>query len=180
MRAETPSGPVFSVHMKVNVSEKEVLINDLRFDGRVGFNITSDVAKEGNGRTPIWTHWEYAEYDGVFVPKAIIRVVAHEDGQHLAFQRNLELQTCKVNGPLHPDGFSYKRLGLKDGERVVDRIENKLYLLDKDQLVAAEQYEPLKQQAPGSNRWKIILGLNIVILLAIFAYWLIRGRVRNA
>ena len=187
-RADTPSGSVFRVRMMLHTSPQETMQSVYTFDGRVGFNMThkeiteTTITKTGR-RTSSWMNWKYKEYDGIFVPQSVIKVNMDRDTNRLGFQRNLDLQDCVVNGPSHPDGFSYKRLGLQDGERVVDRIESKLYILDNGQLVEVQKVDagPKQSVKASKSRWKLVMTVNAVVLIAliVFVYFRKRRQVSN-
>jgi hypothetical protein len=138
-QAKTDDGPIYWVRFEARTLETGVMRTDYRFDGRVGFNLVQSRTTT-NGRVVSDMEWSYIKSEDVFVPKSLIKMMSDSKTGKLAYQRNLDFKSCKVNGPLHPDGFGYKRLGLKDGERVVDRIKKAVYVLDgKDLKPVVEQ-----------------------------------------
>lgn len=69
--------------------------------------------------------WGYRPVGDVWVPSKIGSFRFSDDG-HVTFQRLLERKEEKINTPLPADSFEWKALGLKNGERVVDRIDQKI------------------------------------------------------
>lgn len=133
-QAKTDAGPIYWIHLEVRTLETGVLRTDYRFDGRVGFNIVQSRTMGTGGQVISDMEWSFINSDDVFVPKSLTIMMSNPKTGKLSYQRNLDFIRCKVNAPLHPDGFSYKRLGLKDGDRVNDRIKKAVYVLEGEEL----------------------------------------------
>lgn len=98
-----------------------------------GFNpVRFDVLVDGN--THQYTSWQYRDIHGALVPTTVFRMVATADGKSVAFQRALTIEDSKLNEDIPAQGFTASAIGLKEGERLLDRIENKLFVLTNGEL----------------------------------------------
>jgi len=94
-----------------------------------GFNpVQLEVLVDGNGTQ--YMSWQFQENNGVFVPVEVLRMVGTADGKAIGFQRAISIQGSKLNEAIPEPGFSIAALELKDGERLLDRIEQKLFLVE--------------------------------------------------
>jgi hypothetical protein len=80
------------------------------------------------------TTWRYRPEAGVTIPEYYRKRISHRDGVHTAFERILELRQSSINTPVSDDMFSYYAIGLRDGDRVKDQIENAVYLVAHGEL----------------------------------------------
>lgn len=67
--------------------------------------------------------WDYCLQDGIFIPSRVRNVTISGDGRVIKFERILRLKDCVLNEKIDASVFTYAGIGLKDGDRVVDRIE---------------------------------------------------------
>jgi hypothetical protein len=112
------------------------------FRPQLGFNIT-DFAEElvGGARHESCT-WSYRKQADVYVPERIEKLTYNTDGASVRTRRLMKLGESAVNAPLSKQYFDYSALGLASGERVVDEINNAVYVLDGTHLVSAEVLPP--------------------------------------
>jgi len=92
-----------------------------------GFNVGSFLATYNNGKILENKTWDYGLIDGVYLPK---RKTQQEFDYHtgdLANQNTINFIDQKVNNPISNEVFTYKNLGLKNGDKFIDKIENKKY-----------------------------------------------------
>jgi hypothetical protein len=72
---------------------------------------------------------DWKTIDGVYIPNQAIATGIVEGGK-TGYRREANLITCEINSPLDPHQFDYQGLGLKDGELVIDEIENVVYVIN--------------------------------------------------
>src|SRR3989304_1037182 len=82
--------------------------------------------KNGNNHPRINISTDWRQYNNVYVPVSIKESI-YNNGQ-LKISREFQIQECSVNQPIAPDQFTYKALGMKDDDIIVDRLEKKVYV----------------------------------------------------
>lgn len=140
-----------------------------------GFNPVHYVLSKDEAGTEIvkMLSWQWAQADGIYVPAMVSRTMQNDEGI-LTYQRDVELTECVLNAPLDEHQFDYQGLGLKDGELVMDRIEEVCYIMRDGQPVKlaafGEQYVPPGEAElrASSTRW-LFLGGNVVLIALIVA-----------
>lgn len=144
------------------------------FSPAAGFNpVSLTMAKDKAGEHPErLILWRWKMFDGIFVPEKVKESIYSEDTGKLVYQREMDLQECSINGTIEPSRFSYKGLGLKDGDLVMDNIDKACYIIkgEKPKKLAnyGEKYTP-----PGLGfgahlpQWKLALCSVLLILLIV-------------
>ena len=165
--------------------EEDVKIVQTTFDSSVGFLPTSWVRSTGKVVTDKRT-FSYKNVSGVFIPAEFKRVKYKmvKPGLTLpTISRTFTLKQSTLNEEISPKHFSIEQLGLKYGERMLDEIENQLYVMDKSGLVPVEQFtiDPVKappavylgeRTATAGPNWTLIVVNGIVVLgLAVVIVW---------
>lgn len=125
------------------------------------------------------TTWE--SVGGVWVPSRQRRVHKLEDGS-VGFRRDAKLLNPEMNPELDEHQFDYVGLGLKEGEVIMDRIENVAYTLGGDGnrvKVAAfgDKYTPPTQQTSFFRR--IAVGVAALLVFGLVAI-VLRNRAISA
>ena len=113
--------------------------------------------------------WEYRSDGGAFVPSKTAILRFSKDGTKVTFQRILELLEYSLNEPIPDSAFDWRALGLREGERLVDRISQKILQVDGDRLVpyVANTGPPLSiQNGIGGKLW-LVITVNVIVLAAI-------------
>jgi hypothetical protein len=152
-----------------------------------GFCPTSIVQKTMDGKGLMSVRdMRYVEQNGVFVPNRVDFTLFDDDGQGVHFERTWTLEKSEINQPLAADTFSYKQLGLQEGERVVDRIEGIGYLYRNGELTDAVRFDVDKPkvqnvQTPVVNDdadtwapWRLLIGANTVAIIALCVVFAVR------
>lgn len=169
---------------------------EIVFDGAVSFNPVSLVQYEPNSDKKLVSRWkwEYRKQAGVYVP-ALMRLINYTpDGKSVRSDWTWTLLESRVNEPIAPSVFSYRQLGLKDGERVIDRIENVGYVYRDGKLTEPKKMDvrtlPKQTRVPRDfeedlsaqevQRWQFIVGANAAALLLIGGYLGVRAIRRKA
>lgn len=107
------------------------------FDEKVGLNIVSNTVKWGDKQwVRIQSNWEYTKNNGVYVPSKVTRVNYDEQG-NVKFSRDFSIKDSKINVPVGNHTFTLEQLGVEDGDRVINNIENIEYTYNNGKLVPA-------------------------------------------
>jgi len=142
-----------------------------RFAKRVGYNCESVGVSGETGADVEMTGWEYTTVKDIFIPSKISRVVLDPKKGQPKSRRGLVLKSCKVNEGIGDAELSLAALGLKDGERVLDYVDEVCYEYKDGGLVNPVSFDapPLDSQArPASTSrpWlSVTLLVNVVFLL---------------
>ncbi len=124
------NSPVYTIVFR-QAQEKEI-----KLDGGVGFNLVKFCVRERDGTLRWQQTWEYRELEDIYIP-AKIRLEKYGDDGNTVFDRTFVLKECSVNKPIAPTVFTYDQFGLENGERVLDRIEDALFVYQDDKLIPA-------------------------------------------
>jgi len=146
-----------------------------------GYNpISMILAKGENGGLPIaGMHLRWIRIDGICVPSQVRQARYLEEGK-TAFQRDVSIEDCILNRPLDPHQFDCQGLGLKDGELVIDKIENAVYVMKNGTLTKLADFGA--RYIPPEERLSPIRGLLIVgtiVLIAVLLVLIWRRRTAN-
>lgn len=98
----------------------------------VGFNVVSYSRSDANDRILEEKTFKYDLFNGVYLPIQMIDLDFDYSTGNLKKQRTVTFFNEKVNEPISEEVFTYKNLGLKDGDVFVDKIEEKEYVYQKD------------------------------------------------
>ena len=121
------------------MSRRQSLLKVVRvFDPAVGYQQTSaDCYTDGVHSDK--TTWAYVQQDDVCLPKQYTMQRFNEDGQ-VTLARDIELQRSVLNGELPEGTFSYARFAPADGDRVVDKIDEKRYVFRDGRMLSPDEY----------------------------------------
>jgi hypothetical protein len=100
-----------------------------------GFNVVSYTTADSNDRMIESKTWKYGLFSSVYLPvqKKELRFDYHTS--NLNEQSTVTFVDQKVNQPIGEEVFTYKNLGLKDGDKFVDKITNKEYTYQNGNLI---------------------------------------------
>lgn len=119
--------------------------------------------------------WIYQSLDGVLIPKEFHLTINEARKGELELDRHLKFVEGFLNEPLPEDTFSTDHLGLTKGERLEDKIENRLYVSDGTSLLPASD-SAVRKQVRHSRRW-ILACINGFLFIALVAF-LLRRHIR--
>ena len=112
---------------KSHADSHDINFFNLVFSSEKGFNIISFSETSDNNKTFKKTTWEYDLVGGIYIPSQKIEMRFDEITSTLKEETILTFSNQKVNEALSEDVFTYKNLGLKDGDIFIDKIDNKEY-----------------------------------------------------
>jgi hypothetical protein len=139
---------------------------------QAGFNVTEVYTRDPSDQMLTHTSLDYQLKDGIFVPRFVHYAITTEDRKRFRFQRILQLKECVLNEPIDPSQFTYTGLGLRDGDRILDRIEGACYVMEDGVPVKLAEFGEKIEQTPEPRRISAIMrllyiGLTIVALVGI-------------
>ncbi len=143
------------------------------FSSQAGFNVVSREVRQ-KGQLVDTQHNKFRKEKGVFIPYEVeinrYDNRSSKDSKRLPTQHYVyTLKQTQVNEPIDPAVFEISSLGLQDGDRMIDLIENQTHVFDgkKFQLVPAENFKrrPERDNSPrahSTNLMKqIALGMHV-------------------
>ena len=110
------------------------LILDCLVDSKYGFNVT-DYSIRLRDVTSEEVRITYSLSDGVYLPLSYHLVKRERLGKVLQ-ERQVDITSSRVNAPLADEGFSVKRFKPVEGDRLNDRIDNKIKVYSGDMFVS--------------------------------------------
>lgn len=120
------------------------------FSSDNGFNISSYKYTLGNIMVRNHT-WDYELVDGIYIPiKTIQKDFNWSDGT-LRYESIVKFKNKKINKPIPEETFSYKNLGLEDGDMFVDEIVDKEYKYEDANLVFVKNL-PASESSKQKNK----------------------------
>jgi len=104
-----------------------------------GFNVVSFLTTYNNGKMLENKTWDYGLIDGVYLPIRQIKQGFDYQTGNLTYQNTISFIGQKVNNPISDEVFTYKNLGLKDGDKFIDKILDKEYTYQDEKLIVVEK-----------------------------------------
>ncbi|MES2788821.1 MAG: hypothetical protein V4719_04300, partial [Planctomycetota bacterium] len=161
------------------------------FASQSGFNAVSFV-KTNNNRSDRERFVKYSLVDGVYLPNESRVVVYHlkENGSELQLRRSFVAKAVAINSDISDDLFTVENLGVRYGDRLVDRLTNALLIydgkafvpavgfkldptrMDSGKVKRANRKSPIHSES-GSMRWWIVV-INGVFILLFIVFWVRR------
>ncbi len=153
-----------------------------RIEASAGCNVTSRVRASADGDILEEADVEYALVDGIFLPTTYHLRRFHRDGG-VQLERKFVFVDQVVNKLVEPSTFTLAHLGLKDGERVVDKIDGGLRIYKRGHLIdpnaaldpATDSTQPDRAASGATpSRFPRIILISVGLIGAIAAMVLLR------
>jgi hypothetical protein len=109
--------------------------SNLICSSEAGFNVVSYSNTDSNGKILENKMWDYGLIDGVYLPLRQIKQGFDYQTGNLTNQNTISFVEQKLNNPIGDEIFTYKNLGLKNGDKFIDKIEGKEYKYQDANLV---------------------------------------------
>jgi len=109
----------------------------MTLDSSVGFNLTSRKVVDSSGKTLQTLNFAYEEIKGVYLPKSIHFVIFSPFQQKL-FDSRITFTKSILNvwnESIPTETFTYKNLGLQNGDKFIDKIQDKEYTYQDGNLI---------------------------------------------
>jgi len=109
------------------INPGEFIFTTMLFNSDKGFNITLSETRSADGKLYQKAIWEYEEIDGVHLPTRTMIKTFRGENAVLSNERECIYTNWQFNQAVPENTFSYKNLGLEDGDVFIDEILNKEY-----------------------------------------------------
>jgi len=124
--------------------DEEYLFHEMVFSGDNGFNVVSletTYQNKKNANNVMFKReiLEYKRFDKVYVPCHRLEQTFDIPSGKLNNERTITFKNQKVNRPIPEETFTYKNLGLKDGDKFIDKILDKEYTYQDGKLIQVEK-----------------------------------------
>jgi len=116
----------------------EFVFTTMLFNSDKGFNITLSETRTADGKLYNKVIWDYEAINGVYLPTRTMNLTFQGENAELASERECIYTNLKLNQAIPAETFAYTNLGLKDGDKFVDRIQSKEYVYKDNILVEVE------------------------------------------
>ena len=111
------------------------LFFNLVCSSEVGFNVISYSVTDPDGKVLEEKSFEYGLFNGIYLPTQKIELNFDYYTGNLKEQSTITFFNEKINEPISKEVFTYKNLGLKDGDKFIDKILDKEYTYQDGKLV---------------------------------------------
>jgi len=124
------------------VSPERYLFVTMVFSSKKGFNIVSyEVTDPKSGLFHTKKNWGYDLLDGVYLPSRTTEQIFDRKSGDLSYEETYTYNNLKVNQPIPAETFTYKNLGLQNGDKFIDKILDKEYTYQDGELIPAGEKE---------------------------------------
>jgi len=109
--------------------------DNLVCSSKAGFNVVSHTITDSNDRVIANRTWRYGLLNGVYLPLQTTDMHFDYQTGNLSRQSTSTFIDQKANVPISDEVYTYKNLGLQNGDKFVDKIANKEYTYQDGELV---------------------------------------------
>lgn len=127
----------YRIQIPGKVSPEHYLFITMVFSSEKGFNIISLETTRSDGQLFQKKTWDYGLVDGVYLPIKTTEQNFRPDTGQLSYDKISTFKNLKINQPIPAETFTYKNLGLKNGDKFIDKILDKEYTYQDGQLIEA-------------------------------------------
>ncbi len=117
------------------VSPGQYLIKTMVFSSEEDFNVTLVETKKADGKLFQKKTWDYKVIDGIYLPKKTTKQNFTGDNAELSYERECIFSNFKLNQTIPEHTFTYKNLGLENGDKFIDKILDKEYIYQDGELI---------------------------------------------
>jgi len=125
----------YRVQLPGMVSPGQYLFITMIFSGEKGFNITSLETTGSDGKLFQKKTWVYDLADGVYLPKRTTQQNFKGENAELGYERECIYTNLKLNQAIPEETFTYKNLGLENGDKFIDKTLDKDYIFQDGNLI---------------------------------------------
>jgi len=109
------------------------------FSSKKGFNNVLYEETNPEGQLLHKRSRDYDLIDGVYAPSKTTEQIFERNNGKLSYEEKYTFKNQKVNVPIPPETFTYKNLGLRNGDKFIDKIQDKEYTYQDGALVPVEK-----------------------------------------
>jgi hypothetical protein len=134
--------------------ENEFVYIIMTLDSSVGLNLIRREVTDRIGKTLQTLDITYETIGHVYVPKTIHYITFSFPEQKKLFDSQIMFTKSVLNVPIPAETFNHRNLGLKDGDRFIDKILGKKFTYQEGELIpinSGSSYMPKKTVWPTAN-----------------------------
>jgi len=120
------------------VSPEHYIFVTMFFSSAKGFNIVLWEETNPEGKLLHKKTWDYDLVNSVYVPSRTTEQIFRWKNGELSYESKYTYKEQQVNIPIPDETFTYKNLGLQDGDKFIDKIQDKEYTYQDGELVPLE------------------------------------------
>jgi hypothetical protein len=120
------------------ITENDILFSTLVFSGEEGFNIILFQVTDVDDKILQNATWDYELVDGIYLPKETTQQNYMRKDGGLSYSKKTSFKNTRINRPVSAETFTYKNLGLKNGDKFVDNIQGKECIYKDGELVETD------------------------------------------
>jgi len=109
------------------------------FSANAGYNIISSEMTTDDGKLMHQESIEYQDVNGVYVPSRRTKDTFDYRDFSLSSHKENVFKNVRINEAIPAETFTYKNLGLKNGDKFIDKVLDKEYTYQNEQLIAVEK-----------------------------------------
>ena len=129
----------YNIQTRISTPTNKDPINIIMtLDSSVGFNLTSRKVVDRTGRTSQTLDLTYKESNGLYIPKSVHFVIFSPSEQKL-FDSWITFTKSILMVPIPAETFTHRNLGLKDGDKFIDKILGKEHTYQDGELIPASK-----------------------------------------
>lgn len=125
----------YRIQIPGKVSPTDYLFMTMVFSSEKGFNIVLLETTKVGGELFRKNTWAYETVDGVYLPTKTTEQNFRPDTGQISYNGERIFSNLMVNQPISAETFIYNNLGLKNGDKFIDKILDKEYTYQDEQLV---------------------------------------------
>lgn len=143
----------YRIQIPGRVSPEQYLFITMIFSSEKEFNIISLETTRTDGKLFQRKTWEYELVDGAYLPSKTTKQDFTGENAKLTYKRECIFRNLQINHSIPPETFTYKNLGLKNGDKFIDKILGREYTYQDEELIQASSGSSymLKQTDPIKN-----------------------------
>jgi hypothetical protein len=126
----------YRIQIPGKVSVEDYLFVTMVFSSAKGFNIVS--YEETDPKTGLFhkkKSWDYDLVNGVYVPSKTTEQIFERKNGELSYEEEYTFKNAKTNHHIPEETFTYKNLGMQNGDKFIDKILDKEYTYQDGQLI---------------------------------------------
>lgn len=129
----------YRIIMPGKITEDDLIFTTMVFSSEKGFNITLFQVTDINGRLFQKATWDYELVEGIYLPKETTQQNYMGKDGGLSYNKESSFSNSRINQPIPAETFTYKNLDLQDGDKFIDKILNKEYTYQDENLIEVKK-----------------------------------------
>ena len=149
---ESRDGNAIVYHMLIpfRATKTQHIFISIYFASETGFNMVKAETLGPEYQKYTSTKIKYTTLGGIYIPYSIDRYTYDINDSSMVSEIKYVIKDQQLNKPIPTETFTYKNLGLKDGDEFIDKTENKKYKYENANLVLISDLPAPSSSQQGS------------------------------